>query len=58
MLQSQPHPDFDAPTTGVIANDALHAIGNSYVGHYQPNGILKNADELKETVIIAVPLKR
>ena len=32
VLQSHHHPDFDEPTTGAIANGALHVIGNSYVG--------------------------
>jgi hypothetical protein len=56
VLQSHHHPDFDEPTTGAIANGVLHVIGNSYVGHYQPDGSIKNAQELKGTAIIAVPL--
>jgi hypothetical protein len=31
-------------------------IGNSYVGHYQPDGSIKDAVELKGTAIVAVPL--
>jgi hypothetical protein len=31
-------------------------IGNSYVGHYQPDGTIKDADQLKGTAIVAVPL--
>ncbi|MEP6937879.1 MAG: hypothetical protein ABI871_07400 [Chthoniobacterales bacterium] len=58
VLQSHHHPDFDEPTTGAIANGALHVIANSYVGHYQPDGTIKNAAELKGTVILAVPLRR
>ena len=58
VLQSHHHPDFDVPTTGTIANGALHVIGNSYVGRYQPDGTLKDADDLEGTAIIAVPLKR
>ena len=56
VLQSHHHSDFDEPTTGAIANDALHVIGNSYVGHYQPDGTIKNTADLKGTAIIAVPL--
>ena len=58
VLQSHQHPDFDEPTTGAIANSALHVIGNSYVGHYQPDGTIKNAADLKGTAIIAVPLAK
>jgi sugar lactone lactonase YvrE len=58
VLQSHHHPDFDEPTTGAIANGALHVIGNSYVGHYQPDGTIKNTADLKGTAIIAVPLTR
>ena len=58
LLQSYHHPDFDEPTTGAIANGALYVIGNSYVGHYQPDGTIKNAADLKGTAVIAVPLRR
>jgi sugar lactone lactonase YvrE len=58
VLQSHHHPDFDEPTTGTIANSALHVIGNSYAGRYQPDGTIKNAVDLKGTAIIAVPLRR
>lgn len=58
VLQSHHHPDFDEPTTGAIANAALHVIANSYVGHYQPDGTLRDAGELKGTAVIAVPLRR
>jgi hypothetical protein len=57
VLQSHHHPDFDEPTTGAIANGALNVIGNSYVGHYQPDGSIKSVAELKGTAIIAVPLR-
>jgi len=58
VLQSYHHPDFDEPTTSAIANGALNVIGNSYVGHYQPDGSIKDAAELKGTAIVAVPLRR
>lgn len=58
VLQSHHHPDFVEPTTGTIANGALHVLGNTYVRHYQPDGTLKEADALKGTAIVAVPLKR
>jgi len=57
VLQSHHHPDFDEPTTGAIANGALHVIGNSCVSHYQPDGTIKDAEDLKGTAIIAVPLR-
>jgi sugar lactone lactonase YvrE len=57
VLQSHHHPDFAEPTTGAIAHGALHVIANSYVGHFQPNGTIKDPDELKGTAIVAVPLK-
>ncbi len=58
VLQSHHHPDFDEPTTGAIANGALNVIGNLYVSHYQPDGAIKNAADLKGTAIIAVPLAK
>ena len=58
VLQSHHHPEFAEPTTGAIANGALHVIANSYVGHYQPDGTIKDGAELKGTAIIAVPLRR
>jgi streptogramin lyase len=56
VLQSHHHPEFTEPTTGVIAGDALYVIANSYVGHFQPNGNMKDPEQLKETAIVAVPL--
>jgi len=56
VLQSHHHPDFAEPTTGTIAHGALHVIANSYVGHFQPDGRVKNEDQLKGTVIVGVPL--
>jgi len=56
VLQSHHHPDFAEPTTGAIAHGALHVIANSYVGHFQPNGTLKDQNELKGTAIVGVPL--
>jgi hypothetical protein len=57
VLQSYHHPEFAEPTTGAIAADALYVIANSYVGHFQPNGSIKDPGQLKPTAIIAVPLK-
>jgi hypothetical protein len=56
VLQSHHHPDFAEPTTGAIAHGALHVIANSYVGHFQPNGTIKDEEQLKGTVIVGVPL--
>ncbi|MFL6530137.1 MAG: SMP-30/gluconolactonase/LRE family protein [Chthoniobacterales bacterium] len=58
VLQSHHHPEFNEPTTGAIVNGTLHVIANSYVGHYQPDGTIKDEAKLKGTAIIAVPLKR
>jgi hypothetical protein len=57
VLQSHHHPVSAEPTTGAIAADALYVIANSYVGHFQPNGSIKDPGQLKPTAIIAVPLK-
>jgi len=57
VLQSHHHPEFAEPTTGAIAADALYVIANSYVGHFEPNGSIKDPGQLKPTAIIAVPLK-
>ena len=56
VLQSHHHRDFDEPTTGTIAQGALNVIANSYVGHSQPDGTIKNEDQLKGTAVVAVPL--
>jgi len=45
----------DAPVA--IAADAICVIANSYVGHFEPNGSIKDSGQLKPTAIIAVPLK-
>ena len=57
VLQSHHHPEFREPTTGTISNGKLYVIANSYVGHFQPDGTLKDAEQLKGTAIIAVPLQ-
>jgi sugar lactone lactonase YvrE len=57
VLQSHHHPEFAEPTTGAIAANALYVIANSYVGHFQPNGSIKDSGQLKPTAIIAVLLK-
>ena len=56
VLQSHHHPDFAEPTTGTIAHGALNVIANSYVGHFQPDGTIKNEDQVKGTAIVGVPL--
>ena len=58
VLQSHHHPAFVEPTTGAIADGALHVLANTYVGSYQPDGSLRDADKLKPTVVLAVPLQR
>jgi sugar lactone lactonase YvrE len=57
VLQSDHHPKFAEPTTGGIAADTLYVIANSYVGHFQPDGSIKDSGQLKPTAIIAVPLE-
>jgi hypothetical protein len=56
VLQSHHHPDFAEPTTGAIAHGALNVIANSYVAHFQPDGTLKDQDQLKGTAVAGVPL--
>jgi len=58
VLQSHHHPAFAEPTTGAIADGALHVLANTYVGSYQPDGSLRDADKMKPTVVLAVPLQR
>jgi hypothetical protein len=58
VLQSHHHPEFAEPTTGAIAKDKLHVIANSHVGHYEPNGTIKDEAKLRPTAIVAVPLRR
>jgi hypothetical protein len=58
VLQSHRHSEFDEPTTGVIVGDTLHVIANSHAGHYQPDGSLRDAHQMKGTAVLAVPLRR
>jgi sugar lactone lactonase YvrE len=58
VLQSHHHPEFDEPTTGVLADGALHVIANSYVAHFRPDGTLRDPQHLRGTAILAVPLRR
>jgi len=58
VLQSHHHPAFVEPTTGAIADGAIHVLANTYVGAYQPDGSLRDAARLKPTVVLAVPLRR
>ena len=58
VLQSHHHPAFVEPTTGAIADGALHVLANTYVASYQPDGRLRDADKLKPTIVLAVPLRR
>ncbi|HUG21522.1 hypothetical protein [Piscinibacter sp.] len=58
VLQSHHHPEFDEPTTGVVAGQAFHVIANSHVARFQPDGRLKDAATLKPPVMLAVPLAR
>jgi len=57
VLQSHHHPEFAEPTTGVTAGDTFYVLANSYVGHFQPDGSIKDPRQLKPTVIIAVRFK-
>jgi hypothetical protein len=57
VLQSHHHPAFAEPTTGAIGRGTLNVIGNSYVGHYQPDGTIQELGELKGAAIVAVPLR-
>ena len=56
VLQSHHHPEFAEPTTGAIADGAIHVLANTHVGQYQPDGSIKDAGALRPTVVIAVPL--
>jgi sugar lactone lactonase YvrE len=54
VLQSHHHPEFSEPTTGTIDGNIFFVLANSYVGHLQPGGNIKNPEQLKPTVIVAV----
>jgi len=56
VLQSYHHPEFTEPTTGTLAANIFYVLANSYVGHLQPNGSLKNPEQLKPTAIVAVSM--
>ncbi len=53
------HPVFDLPTTGVLVGDKFYFIANSQI--HQINGMagaIRNPAELKETVILKVPVSQ
>ncbi|HEX2543074.1 MAG TPA: hypothetical protein VHM00_18580 [Caldimonas sp.] len=56
VLQSHHHPAFDEPTTGAIADGALHVLANTYVRRFQADGTLKDGESLAPTTVVAVPL--
>jgi sugar lactone lactonase YvrE len=58
VLQSHHHPAFVEPTTGAIADGAIHVLANTYVTWYLPDGSLRDAGKLKPTIVVAVPLGR
>ena len=58
VLQSHHHPAFVEPTTGAIADGAIHVLANTYVGAYQPDGSIRDAGRLRPTIVLAVPLRR
>jgi hypothetical protein len=56
VLQSHHHPEFTEPTTGTIASNVFYVLANSYVGHLQPDGNIKNPEQLRPTAIVAVSM--
>ena len=56
VLQSHHHPEFAEPTTGAIADGVLLVLANTHVSQYQPDGTVKDAETLRPTVVVAVPL--
>ena len=56
VLQSHHHPEFAEPTTGAIADGMLHVLANTHVSQYQPDGTVKDAETLRPTAVISIPL--
>ena len=56
VLQSHHHPAFAEPTTAAIGERALYVLANTHVGHYQPDGTIKDPEALRPTAVLAVPL--
>ncbi len=52
------HPSFDSPTTGVIVDGVLFVIANSQLRRYDENRRLLPLEDLKEPVILRIPLDR
>jgi hypothetical protein len=51
------HPQFDTPTTGVLAGDYFYFISNSQLFQIIGNrGVIKNPATLKETIIMKIKL--
>ena len=42
--------------TGALVDGALHVLANTYVRRFQPDGTLKDADNLSPPIVLAVPL--
>ena len=56
VLQSHHHPAFAEPTTAAVGERALYVLANTHVGHYQPDGTIKDPEALRPTAVLAVPL--
>ena len=51
------HPDFDIPTTGVVAGGAYCFIANSQLAAFTPDGKIFPPERLHDVVVLRTPLR-
>jgi hypothetical protein len=50
------HPDYAAPTTGVIVGDTLFYVATAQLAAIRPDGTVAPADSMRENVILRVAI--
>ena len=50
------HPDYAAPTTGVVVGDTLFYVATAQLGAIRPGGRVAPADSMRENVILRLPI--
>jgi sugar lactone lactonase YvrE len=52
------HPDYAAPTTGVVVGDTLFYVATAQLAAIRPGGRVAPADSMRENVILRLPIPR
>jgi hypothetical protein len=52
------HPDYAAPTTGVVVGDTLFYVATAQLGAIRPGGRVAPADSMRENVFLRLLIPR